>query len=263
MRGPEARADSASGGGRDIGRAWLAAVALLTRLPVDRRGRVEPRDIARGVVAFPIVGAGVGGLVAATAWALDRAFPASVAAAGAVAVGTLVTGALHLDGLADTADGYGARTREHALEIMRAHAIGSYGTTAIVVDLLLKMVTIAALAQVRGGGWIMVAAGALSRSAVGVVGTLARSARADGGMGSMLRDTPRPFRASCTAAIGIGIASAAAGTRGLLAGAAVAVASVLWAWRCRRRLGGITGDTLGATSEGTEVLALLVGLALR
>ena len=263
MRGPEGRADPTPGGGRGIGNACLASVAFLTRFPVDRRGRVEPQDIARGSVAFPIVGAAIGALVAATAWALHMAFPASVAAIGAVAALTLVTGALHLDGLADTADAYGATTRERALEIMHDHAIGSYGTAAMIVDVVLKTVTIAALIDARDGLWMVVAAGALSRAASGAVGMLVPSARAEGGMGSMLGAVARPLRASYVAAIGVGIAWAAAGVRGLLASAVVAAATAFWSWRCRRRLGGITGDTLGAASEGAEVLTLLVGLAFR
>ncbi|MEP6972789.1 MAG: adenosylcobinamide-GDP ribazoletransferase [Actinomycetota bacterium] len=242
----------AQGGG--IGRPILAAAAFLTRLPIDRRGVVGPADIARGVVVFPVVGALVGAAAAGVAWTLGLAFPAGVAAVGAVAVELILTGGLHVDGLSDTCDGYGGATRERALEIMRDHSIGTYGAAAIVVDLLLKTVVIAGLLDRSGGLWTLVAAGAVSRAIVGVLGTVAPYARPSGGIGAVLSDHGRPARAAGAVVLGVAIASATV--------AAAGVAGV-WMWRCRRRLGGMTGDTLGATVEGTQALVLLVGLAFR
>jgi cobalamin 5'-phosphate synthase/cobalamin synthase len=251
----------AHGGG--IGRSILAAAAFLTRLPIDRRGVVGPSDIARGVVVFPVVGALIGACAAGVAWTLGLAFPSGVAAVGAVAVEVILTGGLHVDGLADTCDGYGGATRERALEIMRDHSIGTYGAVAIVVDLLLKTVVIAALIDRSGGLWTLVAAGAVSRAIVGVLGIVAPYARPIVGIGGVLTDHGRPKWAASAAVLGLAIASAAAGTRGLIASAVAAGAAGVWTWRCRRRLGGMTGDTLGATVEGTEALVLVVGLAFR
>lgn len=249
-------------GGR-IGRAILAAAAFLTRLPIDRRGIVEPADVARGVVVFPVVGAAVGASAAAVAWMLGLAFPAGVAAVGAVAVELILTGGLHLDGLADTFDGYGGDTRERALEIMRDHAIGVYGAAAIAVDLLWKTVVIAALVERTGGLWMLIAAGAASRAIAGVLGSVEPYARSSGGTGGVLGEHGRPVWAVCAALIGLAIATASGGVRGLIASAAAAAAAGLWAWRCRQRLGGMTGDTLGAVVEMTEVVVLLVGVAYR
>jgi adenosylcobinamide-GDP ribazoletransferase len=251
----------ADGGG--LGRAILAATAFLTRLPVDRRGRIGPPDVARGVVAFPVVGAGVGAIVAAVAWVLGFAFPASVAAVGAVAAELVLTGGLHVDGLADTFDGYGANTRERALEIMRDHSIGVYGAAAIAVDLLLKTVVIAALVDRTGALWMLVGAGALSRAAAGVLGSLEPYARSGGGTGGVLGDHGRPAWAACAASIALVIASLSGGVRGVIASLAATAVGGVWAWRCRRRLGGMTGDTLGAAVEMIVLVVLLVGLAYR
>lgn len=254
--------DTRAGGG-GIGRAILGAASFLTRLPIDRRGLVGPADVARGVVVFPMVGAAVGASAAALAWMLGLAFPAGVAAVGAVAVELLLTGGLHLDGLADTFDGYGGDTRERTLEIMRDHAIGVYGAAAITVDLLWKTAVIVALVERRGGLWMLVAAGAVSRAAAGVLGSLMPYARPSGGSGGVLDVHGRAAWAVCGACIGVAIATAAGGVRGLIASAAAAVAAGVWAWRCRRRLGGMTGDTLGAAVEMTTLVVLLVGLAFR
>lgn len=251
----------AYGGG--IGRPILAAASFLTRLPIDRRGAVGPADIARSVVVFPVVGALIGAAAAGVAWTLGLAFPAGVAAVGAVAAELILAGGLHVDGLADTCDGYGGATRERALEIMRDHSIGAYGSAAIVVDLLLKAVVIAGLLDRSGGLWTLVAAGAVSRAIVGVLGIVAPYARPSGGIGGALNDHGRSAWAVGAAVLGVAIALATAGIRGLIASAAAAGVAAVWAWRCRRRLGGMTGDTLGATVEGTEALVLLVGLAFR
>lgn len=263
MRERERDTAVSAGDGRGAALACVAAVSFLTRLPVDPRGRVGPHDVARSVPLFPFVGAAIGLVTAAAAWTFTRAVPPAVAAVGAVAAQVLLTGALHTDGLADTADGYGGATREGALEIMRDHATGAFGTVAIVVDLLLKTASIAVLSTASGGLWVVVAASALSRSAIGVAGTIAPRARGDEGAGSILAGPARAVRATGAAAAGVSLAWVVAGVRGLVAGAAVAGAAALWTWRCTRRLGGVTGDTLGATAEGTEALALLVGLAFR
>jgi cobalamin 5'-phosphate synthase/cobalamin synthase len=249
----------AEGGG--IGRVFLAATAFLTRLPIDRGGKVGPPDVARAVVVFPVVGAGVGTIMASVAWMLSRAFPAGVAAVGALTVELILTGGLHVDGLADTIDGYGADTRERALEIMRDHSIGVYGAAATVVDLVWKAVVIAALVDRAGGLWMLVAAGAVSRAVAGVLGSVEPYARA--GAGGAFGDHGRPAWAVLAASIGLVIASVTGGVRGLIGCIAAAAVGGVWAWRCRRRLGGMTGDTLGATVEMTALVVLLVGLAYR
>jgi adenosylcobinamide-GDP ribazoletransferase len=213
------------------------------------------------VLAFPVVGASVGAGAAAIAWMLGFAFPAGVASVGAVTVELILTGGLHIDGLADTFDGYGGATRERALEIMRDHAIGAYGAAAITVDLVCKTVVIAVLVEQAGGLWMLIAAGAVSRATAGVLGSVVPYARPSGGTGGLLGDHGRPKWAVGAATIGLVISSATGGVRGLIAWIAAAAAAAVWAWRCRRRLGGMTGDTLGAAVEMTEVVVLLVGVA--
>jgi adenosylcobinamide-GDP ribazoletransferase len=229
-----------------------AAVGFLTRVPV---GRVEAADVARGAVAFPIVGAAVGAAAAGVALLVHPPLSPAVAAALAVAAGTVLTGALHLDALADTADAVGASTRERALEIMRDSRIGSFGAATLGLDLLLRVTVVA---QLLGGSLLgpLIAAGALSRGASVELAAVLPYARV--GEGVLNR------RGSSLAGVvlAIVIAAVALRTDALVVIASVAVVTVVLGALYRRWLGGVTGDTLGATSELAELTALLVAAAL-
>jgi cobalamin 5'-phosphate synthase/cobalamin synthase len=238
------------------------AVSFLTTIPVTRPGAVEAADIGRGAIYFPLVGAGVGGVAALTAWITSLVLPVTIAALAAIAAGALLTGALHLDGLADTADSYAARTRVRALAIMRDHAVGSYGVVALILDIGVRAAAIVALLPSPRGLLCLVAAGALSRSAALALGSLLPRARLDGGLTAVLDGVGRSPLAIATA-ISAGIAVWSMSWRGLIAVFGVGIGAGLWGWHCRRRLGGMTGDTLGAAGEGSELLVLLIGVALR
>jgi adenosylcobinamide-GDP ribazoletransferase len=231
-------------------RALLAAVGFLTRIPVP-----GAYDVAAGAALFPVVGAGVGTAVGGTAYGLARVMPALVAAAVALALGALVTGALHLDGLADTADALGAPSRDEALAIMRDHATGAYGTVALVLDLLAKAAALAALAGRSRVVLEALAAGALSRAVPVVLALALPGARRDGAAAAF-----RVRPAAATVAVVLGVAAAAPVEPILIAVAAV-VAIVLGAWM-RLRLGGRTGDTLGTATELAETAALVAAAAL-
>src|SRR5438270_248464 len=126
-------------------RALAGAVTFLTVVPVGRVVALEAGDVARGVVVFPAVGAGVGALAGGVAVGLYPWLPAFTAAGLAAAAAVLVTGSLHLDALADTFDAVGGGSRERALEIMRDSRLGTFGASALALDLLLKVGAITAL----------------------------------------------------------------------------------------------------------------------
>jgi cobalamin synthase len=108
----------------------------------------------------------------------------------------------------------------------------------------------------------LVAAGALSRSAAVTLAALLPHARVDGGLAALL-DRVGALRAAAGIALGAAIAVASVGWPGIMAALAVGAAASVWGWHCLRRLGGMTGDTLGAASEGAELLVLLIGVGLR
>lgn len=242
-------------------RAFLAAVALLTRLPIDRRVRIDETDLRRSGTAFPFVGACLGAATGGVAYGLARVLPPLSAAAVAVGVGAVLTGALHMDGLADTADGLGASSREQALIAMRDHAVGAYGASALALDIMLKAAALTALAPRAHVVALAAAAGALSRAAPVATATLLPYARPDEGTGRPLTDTSRG-RALMTLLVGVTLAVALADWHGAVlaavAGAVTIWLSLLW----RSWLGGVTGDTLGATVEAVEIASLLAAAAL-
>jgi adenosylcobinamide-GDP ribazoletransferase len=238
------------------------AVSFLTQAPVGRFRYIAPDAVARGVIYFPLVGAVVGTATALTAWAVSHILPGTIAAMSAVAVGAVLTGALHLDGLADTADGYGGTSRASALEIMRDHAVGTYGVVALVLDIGLRVAAIAALLPQPANLLYLVAAGALSRTACAGLGCLLPNARAGAGSTEVLHGVGRR-RIVFMILAGTVIAYLCVGWRGLIAALAIGLVVIAWGLHCMRRLGGVTGDTLGAASEAAEILVLLVGVAAR
>lgn len=238
------------------------AVAFLTRLPLPPRAQVGAREVGRAMLAFPAVGAGLGFALAGAGLMLARVLPPPLAAAIVVALGALATGALHLDGVADSADGLGGgRDREHALWIMRDHAVGAYGATALVLVLLVKAAAVAALLDRPGGvAWLPVA-GALARWVMVPLARLAPAARPDG-LGASISAHVGGLEVIGATSLAALVAGGLAGAHGAAAALAVALAGLVFGALCRRRLGGMTGDTLGAAGELAEVLVLVVGVGL-
>jgi adenosylcobinamide-GDP ribazoletransferase len=215
--------------------------------------RLEADDVARGAVFFPVVGAGIGAVVGVIAGVDSLTAP--LAAFLGLAAGALLTGALHLDALADTADALGAHTRERALEIMRDHRIGAYGAVALVLDLGAKATALAALGDdvLR----IAVCAAATARVAPMFLAAALPYARDDTSTGSAL-GTSGWVRAIVAAAIAAGFCVWLDAEIVLAAVAGVALVMGVFAWRW---LGGVTGDVLGATTELAELAALVCSVA--
>jgi adenosylcobinamide-GDP ribazoletransferase len=232
---------------------------LLSRLPVPYpRGKV---DFARAVWAYPVVGACLGALGGALFWGLCRiGQPPALAACWTLAASVLLTGGLHEDGLADTADGFGGgRDAARKLEIMRDSRIGSFGTIALVLSLAIRGAAVAAFPAPSRAAVALVVAGCLGRAAIVAVLATTRPARNDG-LGASLADIPPP---SVIAAGAVAVLAALllptrpAGLALLMAGLAALAMAVL----ARRQIGGHTGDVLGATAVLAEcaVLASLAG----
>jgi adenosylcobinamide-GDP ribazoletransferase len=229
-----------------------AAVGFLTRIPV---GRVDATDVARGAFAFPLVGAGIGAVGAGVALLVQPPLSPLVAASLAVTATTALTGALHLDALADTADAIGASARERALEIMRDSRIGSFGAAALGLDLLVRVTVIA---QLLGGAVLgpLIAAGALSRGASVALAAALPYVRPGEGV------LNRKASSLAAAAVAIVIAAVALQWDAVAVIAAVVLVTAVSGVLYRRWLGGVTGDALGAASELGELTALLVAAAI-
>lgn len=242
-------------------RLLLAAIAFLTRLPAVGRAPLDAKTVARSARFFPLAGALLGAIYAAACRLLAPVFPPLLTAVLLVALDAALTGAMHFDGLADTADGFGGgHTPDHALRIMRDPALGSYGAVALMLVLLLKVAAIAALIGAKRAIPALFLAPALGRWAAVLLGATqpyARPAEEATHAGAPTRFIGRTELAISTLAAAA-LALAIAPWRGSASLAAVAVLSLLWAWYCRRRIAGVTGDTLGAAIEFAECAVLLV-----
>jgi adenosylcobinamide-GDP ribazoletransferase len=245
------------------GRAAAAAVSFLTRIPLGRRIPVEAADVARGAVLFPVVGAGIGVVAGLVAAGLEGPLPPLVAGGLAVAVALLLTGALHLDALADTADALGADRRERALEIMRDPRIGSFGVAAVAIALLVEAAAVGALADAGDAVTGFTVAGALSRAVAAPLAVALPYARTNGGTGSVLSDRISAVSSGVACGLALLIAVLLLGWDGLLVAGVAAAVAVACGIGSRMWLGGVTGDTLGATVQLAEISVLVVLLALR
>ncbi len=250
-------------------RAVATSFAFLTRLPV-RTTEAGPMDMAAAAAWFPLVGAVVGGVVGAVHYGLQQLMPTSVAAAVAVAVGVLITGAFHEDGLGDTADGFGGGwTPEERLKIMADPRQGTYGVAAIVCSVLVR---VAAIGAMEGATAIAVvcAAHLLARNLAAMGLGLARPANRGGLAGSMRADAEAKGttwrRTSLTATawmvvffliVGSTLGPIAAVSMALVAsGVGLAVVRL-----ARAKVGGVTGDVLGAIEQLAESAALVAATA--
>jgi adenosylcobinamide-GDP ribazoletransferase len=239
-------------------RGVAGAIAFLTRVAVGRFVALDAADVARGGAVFPLVGAGIGAAVGGVADGLAGALTAPLAAVLGLAVGAALTGVLHLDALADTADALGAATRERALEIMRDHAIGAYGAVALVLDLAAKAAALAALARHGDALRFTVCAAAAARAAPLVLSAALPYARPGAGLGRAVGSTGWA-RCAVAATLAAGFCVWLDALPLLAAAVGVVLVAGLGA---RRWLGGVTGDVLGATAELAELAALVTAVTL-
>jgi adenosylcobinamide-GDP ribazoletransferase len=243
-------------------RALLVATAFLTRVPIAVTARAV--DVGSAARWFPLVGGVLGAVGALVAWTLSEVLgsPAALTATLVIGLEAWVTGAIHLDGLADTADGFGGgRGREDVLRIMRDPRIGSYGAVALVLVIGMKLTALAALLD-RGALQFVVVAPAVSRWTISALAAWLPYARADGGLGEAVVDSRTTSSLIAATAITVAIAIAALRVEALFV-LATAVLTVVWIGRAaQRRIDGVTGDVFGASVELTEASVLVCGVWL-
>lgn len=251
-----------------VGDDLRSALAFLTRFPQSVLApRPEAPDFRRGARVFPVVGALVGivgGIVLLLAWEAGES--RLVAAALAIGATILATGALHEDGLADTVDGFGGgATAERKLEIMDDSRIGTFGATALVFSILLRVTALASLMRLGpiGAALILVGAEALSRAALVRLWHVLPAARLHGlSHETGPPDQPAMLIALATAAVIVVITVIpTAGFWAAVVGVLLAmVATYIFTRLTAHEIGGRTGDTLGACQQ-IAVVAFLIGVA--
>lgn len=241
---------------RDVG----FCLGFFTRLPVPAFVH-EGRSLAQAIWAAPLAGLLVGVVGAAIFFLADLShLSPGVSAALALAAMMAVTGCLHEDGLSDTVDGFGGgRTRDHRLDIMRDSRIGSFGAAALCLSILIRWSALQDLAAPVPVMLALVAAHAASRALLPAFMRLLPPAR-PAGLSAGVGAVGWPV-VSIALAIGV-VSLAVLGLVAMLSGA-VLLFAVFTSFRllCLRRIGGQTGDTLGALQQFAETTILLVASA--
>jgi len=248
------------GAGRRRRAPWAGlagAIAFLTIVPIPGAAGAE---LAATAGWFPLVGAAVGALAGGVRVGAQQLLGRTPATVLAIIALVVVTGALHQDGLADTADGLGARgDRSRRLQVMRDSATGVFGALALVGWALLLTSTLASL-DAAHALVALVVAGALARWAALAHALATPPARADG-LGAALHAGPLAFGLATGTSIALALAlcGLAPGALALLAALLAAALSAAFA---RRTLGGRTGDTLGAAVAVAELAVCVALLAI-
>jgi len=242
----------------------LAAFQLLTRLPVARLAKTgPPANLARCVWAFPVVGLVVNAIGGFAYWLMYRlGVPPLVAAVWALAVTIAVTGALHDDGLADTADGFGGgATSERKLEIMRDSHIGSYGVLAMILSVAARTTAIGGSTDPLRMLVAFCLAGMLGRGGILVLLLALRPARDDGMGAAVGGASVGPISAGLAVTVIASFAAMPIWTALAMMTVALSV-SLAVAKLARGQIGGYTGDVLGAGEVMIECVVLTVAASL-
>ncbi len=234
------------------------ALTFLTTLPIPFRKTLPPEEVAASLAWFPLVGVLLGLIISLAFWLLSPLFPRPVSSVLVVALLVLLTGGFHLDGLADTADGFlSARSRpEDILRIMKDSSIGTMGALGLILLILLKY---AAIAQISDRQILscLILMPVYGRFAIVLLAFLSTYARREGGLGEAITEQVTSREMSYATVTAIVATMLLTGIKGLLVLAIISV----YTWGIKlyaaRRINGITGDLLGFCCETCEALALL------
>lgn len=239
-------------------RAFLVALQFLTRLPVRLCTAPNVEELGRSLLFYPLVGLLIGMLLAALAMAISAAGISDLLGAALIlATWVLLTGGLHLDGLADSADAWigGRGERERTLAIMKDPYCGPMGVTALVVILLVKFGALAALLSC-GKGWAVAVVPVLGRTALPLLFLTTPYVR-PGGLGAALSTQPRRKLAAAIVMATVGAVMASLGWPGIVAVVAGLSVFILLRRMMLGTLGGTTGDTAGALVELVEAATVV------
>ncbi len=229
------------------------ALTLLTRLPMPSLRRSRG---ARAAWAYPLAGLVVGLLAAIVAW-VSSGLPPPLTAGLAVVSMVAITGALHEDGLADSVDGlWGGRTSEQRLTIMADSRVGVYGVIAVVLSIGMRWCALAVIAA-EGALWVpLIAAAVLSRAPMVVLMHMLPNARSAGLSSSVGRPPQNTMLIALAIAAGVGIFTLGFTFVAVVIG--LCATTLIVAAISRARIGGQSGDILGATQQISEITILII-----
>ena len=238
-------------------RLYLIAVQFLTIIPLPFDTRCQKEDLGRATACFPLVGLTIGGLLVALNWLMEPWLNRSLTAALLITALAAISGALHLDGLADVCDGLAARgNRERFLAVMKDSNVGAVGAVGLVLGLLLKWQALTAVPA--GITWqALLLFPTLGRCAQVLVMAGAKHARQDG-LGAAFIQGMATRHLLVALCITVAACLLLLPVKGLIALTGVFAATLIIKGYFQNRLGGLTGDIIGCSCELAEILALIV-----
>ena len=232
------------------------ALRYLTIVPWPAPAGAPPAALGRAAGWFSLVGAGLGVMLALIDHGLARIFPGLLGALLTVTVWKVLTGGLHLDGLADCLDALGGRTPEHRLVILRDSRIGTFGAVGLILFLMIEIVALSGLEPALRWRALLVAP-ALGRGMAPLLARVFAPARADG-QGAAFASAVTWTGAGRALALACVVAMLALDTAGAIAIVVAMVVALALARFLTWRFGGLTGDVLGAAVELAELAVMLV-----
>ncbi|MDP4179075.1 MAG: adenosylcobinamide-GDP ribazoletransferase [Bacillota bacterium] len=241
---------------------FILMIQFLTRIPINIKVDVDDKSFINGIVYFPLVGLVVGILNVFFYLLSIRFLPVPITAVLVTLFNVCLTGAFHLDGLSDTCDGiYSSRKRERMLEIMKDSRVGTNGAAAIFFDLALRIVLLASLSKADAVKALAVSA-ILSRTMIVLLSHIAQYARKEGGLGNYYIGKINLKTTIIAILTAVLLSSVIIRWKAVFVVLPVILITFIYNIYIKSKIGGMTGDTLGAAVEFIEVLVFLIILSL-
>ena len=242
-------------------RRLIIAVQFLTIIPLSGKHSFTDEDLGKSMLYFPLVGLLIGGILVCTRIPLSLGLPEGVVDALLIAFLVVITGAMHLDALADTADGiFSGKERTVKLQIMKDSSVGAMGMVTIFIVLLLKYVTLIALsATLKNKALLLMPM--MGRWSQVIVAYSSDYAGLSRGLGFPFTTHVHLSLLLCSAAFCGIVAFYLLSLPGIVIVCTIVFMGIVYSLFFKRLLGGVTGDVLGALTEVTEVIVLILILA--
>lgn len=242
--------------------SFLLMLQFMTRIPINVSLPCEGEDFRKGAAFLPLVGGVIGSIQWIIYYLLIQKLPMVVVAIFVVLTGILVTGALHVDGLGDTCDGFFAfKGKDRIIEIMKDSRIGTYACIALIFDILIKVSSLSCI-RVSRAALIIIAAPIISRAALITLAFIGKTAKKIGSGNLFIENVGKKeamiavFTALILCCLLIGLKESV-----ILITASLGF-TYLFNKFCESKIGGITGDNLGANNELVEMLVLVMFVAM-
>jgi len=243
-------------------KSFLQALSFLTILPVGKSLSFGEKELAQSMAFFPLVGLVIGLLLALGYYLLAFLFPKPIVIWFTLGLPVFLTRGLHLDGFSDTLDGLATGgTKEKILEVMRDSRIGAFGVIGLILLIGAKYLALDHIST-SSIPYSLILMTVMGRNAMVLVCYRSPYVRSDGGLGKPFAENLRLREATLSSVLSFGIVLWLMGMEGIMIFLGIALFSLGYRFFFKKKLGGVTGDILGAANEVAELLCLILLIVL-